>query len=577
MNRYYLGLFGGQGPNPAAALLKNNKLIAFAEEERFLRIKNADSRLPVNSIKFCLNKAKIKLTEVNRIGFAWKCKEYKKNVLNNENIKFNNKNKISSYYNLSHNKKLSLGFDDVLINENLKFQLKKLGEVYDKKKITFLDHHKCHAASAFYCSGFKDSSILVMDGSGEFTTTSFWVGKNDKLKKILQYKLPDSIGGVYATFTEFLGFKSDSEEGKLMGLAPYGKFSKKIQEKINRVININEKKLDYKVNPQFRFFGKRTHNNKFTDKFVKLFGRPRLKNDIISSYHQDLAFNIQWKLETLSKLLVKKLIYKTKINNLCLAGGVAMNCKMNGEISKMSEVKNIFVQPAASDNGTALGAAYLVALKKVPNIKIKLDHLYYGPKFSNNQILKSIKETKLKYKYVKNIEKDIAKEIYKGKIVAWFQGAAEFGARALGGRSILADPTNKNMKNKLNIEVKHRENWRPFCPSINSYAFKKYFDIENDCSYMIMATKIKKKFRDILPSVVHIDGTVRPQNVKYKNNKKYFNLIREFEKLSGHPVILNTSFNIQGEPIVNSPQDAIRCFSGTGIDIIVLENYKIEK
>ncbi len=577
MNKYYLGIFGGQGPNPAAALLKNNKLVAFAEEERFVRIKNATSFLPIYSIKFCLNKANIKLKDVTKIGFAWKCKQYKNEVLKNDNKKFKNKNKISEYYNISHNKKLSLGFDDILINENLKFQLRKLGEEYDPNKTTFLEHHKCHAASAYYVSGFNQSSILVMDGSGERITTSLWIGKKNKLKKLLQYQLPDSIGGVYASFTEFLGFKSDSEEGKLMGLAPYGKFSSKIQTKISKIISINKKKLTYKVNPTYRFYGKRSYNNKFTDKFVKLFGKPRIKNEKITNLHKDIAFNIQKKLENIAILLVKKLIKKTQINNLCLAGGVAMNCKMNGELSKLKEVENIFIQPAASDNGTALGAAYIMSFLDGFDIKKKLKHAYYGPDFSNQKILNAIKESKLKFKYIKNIEKNIASEIHKGKIVGWFQGRSEFGARALGGRSILADPTKKNMRSKLNIEVKHRENWRPFCPSVNDYAFKKYFKTNQDCSYMILATELREKYKNKLPSIVHVDGTVRPQSVNFKTNKKFFNLIKEFEKLSGHPVLLNTSFNIQGEPIVNTPEDAIRCFSGTGIDIVVLGNYKIEK
>ena len=568
-----MGIFGSQGPNPSCAIIKNNQLIAFAEEERFLRIKNADSKLPIKSIIYCLKKSKISIDQIKKIGFAWKCDSYKKKVLK-KNLSLGNS--ISDYYNKAHNTKLSLGFDDILIKENLRFQLARENIYIKKKKIIFIEHHKCHAASAFYCSGFKNAGTVIIDGSGEETTTSFWICKNKIMKKVKEYKLPHTLGGFYSTFTEFLGFKSNSEEGKLMGLAPYGKFSKIIQRKISKIILV-KKNGDFYINSTYRFSGKRSFNQLFTDKFIKLFGKPRLKNQKITQYYKNIAFNVQKKLEDVSINLVEKFLKKNKINNLCLAGGVMMNCKLNGKLAKIKNINNIFIQPASSDNGTSLGAAIICALNDGYQNFPKLEHTYYGPSYSNKQILSCIKEAKLKYIYLKDPSKFLSYEIKKGKIIGWFNGPAEFGARSLGARSILANPMLPRMKQKINLEVKHRENWRPFCPSIIEEDFNKYFDTKFDSSFMILAQQIYKKFYKTFPAVIHVDGSVRPQVVKKKYNKNYYKLLKEFKKITGHGVLLNTSFNIQGEPIVNTPYDAIRCFNGTGIDILALGNYILKK
>ena len=253
-----------------------------------------------------------------------------------------------------------------------------------------------------------------------------------------------------------------------------------------------------------------------------------------------------------------------------------MNCKLNGVLANLPEVKEIYIQPAASDNGVALGAAMLSAKNEKGDFP-KMEHCYYGNNFSNNEILNSLNESKIKFKKFKNIEKIVAEKLSKGKIVGWFQGRSEVGARALGNRSILANPLMKNMKKKLNDEVKHRENWRPFCPSINDYRYKDYFGSVPESDFMILAFKIKEKYKEILPSAIHVDGTARPQIVRKKNNKKFYKLIKEFEKITGQAIIINTSFNIQGEPIVNKPSEAIRCFSGTGIDYLALGDFLISK
>ena len=572
---YYLGIFGGVGTNPSAALLKEKKIIAFAEEERFIRIKNAPLTLPINAIFYCLKEAKISINQIKNISFGWDCPHQFFKVPKKFNEIYLKYRGLRNRYNLNLEERIRLGYDpDKILNE-LKWAFAKKEQSFNKK-IFYRKHHLSHAASAFFTSGFKRSSILVLDGMGEEFTGGFYVGNRKKIRCIKKFKLPNTLGGYYSTFTEFFGFKSNSEEGKLMALASYGRFSQNIQSKLNKFLKYNKLTGDFSLNPVLRFGGKRTTNSRFSEKFIKIFGKPLFNNKKMLRYHKNLAFNVQWRLEEIVKLLVKDLIKISKISNLCLAGGVHMNCKLNGVLANLPEVKDIYIQPAASDNGVALGAAMLSAKNDRGEFS-KMEHSYYGNSFSNNEILRYLKESKIKFKKVRNIEKIVAEKLSKGKIIGWFQGRSEVGARALGNRSILANPLMKNMKKKLNDEVKHRENWRPFCPSINDYRYKDYFGNVPESDFMILAFKIKEKYKRILPSAVHIDGTARPQVVRKKNNKKFYKLIKEFEKITGHAVIINTSFNIQGEPIVNKPSEAIRCFSGTGIDYLALGDFLISK
>ena len=574
---YYLGIFGGNGPNPAAAILKKNRLIAFAEEERFTRIKNSPSQLPIKSILFCLDKAKIKSNDLSAIGIAWNCPRYIKNqpkFLKKMHKKFGSKNES---YNMLYEDKLLNAFNPIIISESLRFNLAKSKQFIDKKKIIFFDHHLCHAASTFFASGFKRSLIFTIDGSGEENCTVEWIARNQKFQKLRVHNLPNTLGGYYGTFTEFLGFKSDSEEGKLMGLAPYGKFDQTIQDKLSKFLSFSEKNGAYNLNPKYRFYGKRTYNSKFTDKLVNLLGPNRISNEPLTQFHKDLAYNVQWRLEKVVSSMVKFRINKEDIQNVCLAGGVSMNCKMNGEISKIENLKRLYVQPASSDNGTALGAACLLAIKDNQKIFDIMPHTYWGSEYKDNDIEISIKESKLKYLKSNNISSTIAKELAKGKIIGWMQGRSEIGARALGARSILANPLIKNMRDKLNLEVKHREKWRPFCPSMTDYGFKKYFGHNKQADHMIIAYSILDKYHSLIPSAVHVDGSVRAQKVKKSTNPKFYDLLKKFGEITGHPILINTSFNIQGEPIVETPRDALRCFGGTGIDILVIGNFIIKK
>lgn len=574
---YYLGIFGGSGPNPSAALFKDGKMIAMAEEERFVRIKNAPSLLPIRSIKFCLDYEGINIGNVAKIGFAWDCKRYSEIWPN-----FSRKMRASfaefdQAYDLNYESRLLANFDPNRIRQDLKFGLAKLGIMLDTNKIKFLNHHKCHAASTFFQSGFDKAGVLCVDGSGEEITTSMWLGENSELSLLWKAELPNSLGGFYSTFTEFLGFKSNSEEGKLMGLAPYGKYSEQIQEKLRKVINFDPQTSEFQLNLRMRFIGERTYNSIFTDDLVALFGPPRLSKDPINQYHKDLAFNVQFKLEEIMRGLVLKLLSLTNCSNICLAGGVAMNCKVNGKISEMREIRNIFVQPASSDNGASIGAAILVARDSGIKLFSKLENCYFGPEYSDEQILKALLESKVNFTKIENLPQVVSEYLQDGKLIGWFQGRSEFGARALGNRSILANPLDINMKDKLNLEVKHRESWRPFCPSVTIDSYNKYFGKAPINSFMILAFPVVKDFHEIIPSVVHIDGTARPQAVDKKSNPKFYELLEIFGNKTGHPVLINTSFNIQGEPIVETPQDAIRCFFSTGLDILVMNDFILTK
>jgi carbamoyltransferase len=574
---YYLGIFGGQGPNPSAALLLNGSLIAMAEEERFLRIKNAPSALPLKSIKFCLDFAGINFSDVEKVGFAWDCEHYLKTWPDISKKMRSNFDSIDQTYDKIYESRILDNFHPLRIKKDLKFGLAKIGIDFDDNKLIFLNHHKCHAASTFFQSGFDESLVFCFDGSGEEISSSIWHGKNNSLKLLNQINLPDSLGGFYATFTEFLGFKANSEEGKLMGLAPYGEYSEELQSKLSQVIEFDAVTSIYKINLEMRFIGDRSHNNLFTDQLTELFGKPRLASEQITKHHENIAYNVQFKLEEIVERIVSKAVIETGISNVCLAGGVAMNCKMNGKIALLEPVERIFVQPASSDNGVSIGAAVLVALEQGVEKFSSLDHCYFGPEFSEIEIERYLNESKIKFTKIKEPELLAAQYLSEGLLIGWFQGKSEFGARALGNRSILANPLFPDMKDKLNLEVKHRENWRPFCPSLTQESYEKYFGSAPKNPFMILAFPVLEEFHSLLPSVVHVDGTARPQSVDKENNPLFHRLLTNFESITGHPVLINTSFNVQGEPIVNSPSDAIRCFFSTGLDKLFLGNFLIEK
>ncbi len=579
----------------AAVIIFDDNIIAAAQEERFTRIKH-DQSFPFESIKYCLKEAKIELTDVDYIVF------FEKPFLKFHRL-------IKTYFSLAPKgfetfiKAIPIWIKEKLFQKELLYKnLRKIDIKFrDKKKIKFSTHHLSHAASAFFPSPFKDAVILTLDGVGEWATSTIGIGNENNIEIKKEINFPHSLGLLYSSFTYYLGFKVNSGEYKVMGLAPYGK---PIYKNL-----IKEELIDLKSDGSYRlntkYFDFATGAKMINKKFEKLFNKKRRdpKKDKLENFHMDIASSIQHVLEEVVLLICKYLKKKFKLDNLCLAGGVALNCVANGKILKENIFKSIWVQPAAGDAGGALGAAlaffHMELKKKRIKIEDKMKGAYLGPSFDNEKVKNMLDEVNAVYtKYSdKDIYQIVAKYLCDEKAVGWFQGKMEFGPRALGSRSILADPRSEKMQKNLNLKVKFRESFRPFAPSVLIDKAKNYFDISNESPYMMFVSNIQKNLqikmtenqnkifgieklnikRSSIPAVTHVDYSARIQTVDGIFNKKYFNLLNKFYELSNCPVLVNTSFNIRGEPIVCSPIDAFNCFMGTNLDVLVCENYVLLK
>ena len=472
-----------------------------------------------------------------------------------------------------------------LRTRNLKNLKKKIKDYLCKElgteilpKIVFYSHHYVHAFQSFKHSNFKEAICITIDGSGEENCTVIWKCKDSKIKKIYEINMPHSLGWLYSAFTEFLGFKSYDGEYKLMGLAAYGKKNISLRKKISKIIQIDKKKNTYFINPKYIHYGNHTYSNRFTDQMVELFKRkPKKEFEKFSSWHKDLAFEVQNALESSVLLLCKSSFEKTGINNFCLGGGVALNVKLNSKIFKENYIKNLFVNPLCADSGASAGSA-LTADFQLNKSKCKpLNSLALGPSYNTNYITKILHANKIEFFKPKKLNTYIAKELSKKKVIGWFNGSMEAGPRALGNRSILADPRHKSMSQKINKIIKYREIWRPFCPSILKEEVGNFFHDSFDSKFMTISFHANKKIKKLAPAIVHVDNTCRIQSVDKIYNRKYYNLIKEFYKLTGVPILLNTSFNIKGEPIVCNPSDALRTFFSTGLDILVINSVVIKK
>ena len=579
----------------AAALIVDGKIVSAAQEERFSRKKH-DSRYPFNAIEYILKESKLNINVIDHIVF------FEKPFLKFERL-------LETYMAFAPKgfKSFSLSMP-IWLREKLfqkKFLFEKLKQHDENfnniKKIKFSEHHYSHAASAFYPSPFKDAIILTLDGVGEWATTTVAVGSGNKLQILKEIHFPHSIGLLYSAFTYYTGFKVNSGEYKLMGLAPYGKpvFKDLILD------NLLDLKADGSFKLNMKYFNYATGLTMTSNKFSKLFGNPvrDSKKDLLNQFHMNIAASIQAVTEEIVLRLTKNISKEYKIKNLCLAGGVALNCVANGKILKEKIFENIWIQPAAGDAGGSLGAAlaYWHHELQMPRNEYKdqMKGSYLGPKFENNLIESKLKNLKANFK--KQNSSDItsitAKELSKEKTVGWFQGRMEFGPRALGGRSILADPRSEKMQKELNLKIKFRESFRPFAPSILREDVSDWFELDNDSPYMLLVADIKKEKqikmkksdeslfgieklnvkRSSIPAITHVDYSARIQTVHEETNPKYYQLIKEFKKITGCPVLVNTSFNVRGEPIVCSVEDAFNCFMGTNLDILVIEDFILFK
>ncbi len=550
-----LGISYSGEHDTACALSIDGELIFAISEERLTRKKH-DSSFPLNAIKETLKFVNLKPEDIDYVCIAWS--HPLKQLFFDLKLTLKNnllpKAFLYTSYSRLHHLWIKGGF-------------KRYEEYFGKSKFLFCDHHLAHAISAYVYSPFNEATILVIDGRGAFEATSIWYAKDGKIEPVEIIKFPNSLGLFYAKFTKYLGFKPLSDEWKVMGLAPYGK------EGIDLKEFITNEKVPYKVHWK-KFFGKGLSD---VSGIERVFGPQRRENEEINEKHKDIAFAVQRETEKAMLNLAKYAVEKTGCKNLCLAGGVALNCKANGLIANSDFIENIFVQPAASDEGASLGACfypYLLVDKRLP--KFELRHLYLGPSYED-EVENILKKYKLPHEKLGNPEKVIAELIADGKIVGLFKGRMEFGPRALGARSILADPRKQEMKDKVNNSVKYREWWRPFAPSILEEYYYEYLDAKHLSPFMILSFPVKKDKRNKIPAVTHVDGSARPQSVNKKINPFYWNVINEFYRKTNIPVVLNTSFNLKGEPIVCSPFDAIRTFYTSGLDALILENFLIIK
>ncbi len=589
----------------AASLIVDGEIIAAVPEERFTRNKHTPD-FPINSILFCLEQGGYKINELDSIVF------YDKPIVKFERL-------LSTFYAVSP-KGLLPFLKSMPIWLKEKLFLKKV--IYDNLKqidssirrkdlnILFTEHHISHGASCFYPSNFNESAIITIDGVGEWTTTSIAYGYQNKIKILKELHFPNSVGLLYSAFTFYLGFKVNSGEYKLMGLAPYGnensietkKFIKKIKENL---VDIKQDGSIFLNQSYFNYtFGLKMINDK---KFEDLFGLSRRNpNDEITQTHCNLALAIQ----RVTEDIIIKIAYEAKrltnSENLCLAGGVALNCVANGKIEEKEIFKNIYIQPAAGDAGGSLGAAlaiYHMFYEKSRTINEYYDKMqgaYLGPFFSEKEIMimnKKFKANYSRYDSMSDLTERTAKLIAEGNVIGWFQGKSEFGPRALGNRSILADPRDEEMQKKLNLKIKYREGFRPFAPSVIEEDYSKFFEGNSTNPYMLLVKNVKpeiiedvpKKYfqlffreklytkRSKLQSITHVDFSARIQAVSKQTNEKFWMLLNEFKKITGMGVLINTSFNVRGEPIVNSPTDAFKCFMNTEMDYLVIENYLYSK
>lgn len=563
----------------SACLIIDGKLISAVAEERFNREKHW-AGLPIESIKYCLNSAGLNFSDLDYLAI-------------NRNPKANFLKKI--IWTALHQPSKNLVKARA---ENLKkiLDIKKdiensLGVQNKKLKTFYVEHHLAHAASAFFVSPFEESAILTIDGFGDFVSALFGYGKGNKIKVFKKVCFPHSLGIFYLMITQYLGFWNYGDEYKVMGLAAYGKpvyldkFRKIVKLKPNGLFELDTSYFLHSAKGVMTtwFNEKPIISQVFSEKFVKEFGPPREPNSEITEHYADIAASLQALCEEAYFHLLNHLYKLTNCKNLCLAGGVALNSSANGKIFERTPFKEVFIQPASSDDGGAIGAAFYVwyqvlKYKRDFGSSFIMKHAYWGPGYSENEIKKALDKVGLKYVIMDDSEllPKVAKDIADGKIVGWFQGRMEFGPRALGNRSIVVDPRRSEMKDVLNERIKRREWFRPFAPSILAEKVSEWFEINYPEPFMIKTYRWRREKQNLVPAVVHKDGTGRLQTVEEEANPRYWRLIKEFENITGIPIVLNTSFN-ENEPIVNTPEDAINCFLRTKMDVLVLENFYVTR
>jgi len=547
----------------AAVLLKDGQIIAAAQEERFTRLKH-DESFPRQAVDYCLKQAGITVKDLDYVGF------YEKPFIKFERL-------LKTYLVTAPRGLFSfLKAMPIWLKQKLWIKYLIQQELGWDKDIVFIPHHLSHAASVFLVSPFKSAAILTLDGVGEWATATKGVGQDNQITLTHQLNFPHSLGLLYSAFTYYCGFKVNSGEYKLMGLSPYGKprYAKLIKD------NLIDIKPDGSFKLNLKYFSYQYGLKMINHHFVNLFGNHgvRQPKDTLSQHYEDVAKSIQVVTEEIVLKMAKDLHQTTNQKNLCFAGGVALNCVANGKIIRQSPFKNLFVQPAAGDAGGALGVASYIHYSVLNNQRsFVLKQPYFGPGFTDQDIKTFLKKKNVSYTKFDNQEdlfKAAAKRLADQRVIGWFQGRMEWGPRALGNRSILADARNPENQDRVNMKIKFREDFRPFAPVVMEEHNQAYFDIDRPTPYMLLVAQVKKQ---TIPSVTHVDNSARIQSVSRSQNPKYWGVINQFYKQTGCPVLINTSFNVRGEPIVCTPAEAYACFMGTNMDDCILGNYLISK
>ncbi len=545
-------------------LLKDGKVVFAAQEERYTR-KKQDDRLPISAIAKALEYASITIEDIDAIGF------YEKPML-----KFFER-LLQTYFKVwplglrQYQKAMQEWMHTKLwIPQHIEKDLGYKGEIF------YIPHHESHAASSFYCSGFVDACIVTVDGVGEWATSTIGHGKGKNLDLKKEIHFPHSLGLLYSAITYYIGFKVNSAEYKVMGLAPYGE--PKYVDQFRELITIKDDG-SFQLNMKYFTY---EHGLRMTGKRIeKLFGQPTRKPESdLTQFHKDIAASVQKITEEVMLKICKHAKDVTGSDNLCLAGGVALNCVANGEILRSGMFKDIFIQPAAGDAGGALGVALSIWHKKFDGARSpKINDVYWGTEYSDDQIEAFLKKKNLPYQRLDDHEliNSVSSLLEGENVIGWFQGRMEFGPRALGNRSIIADARNKENWKKVNLKIKFRESFRPFAPTVLEENVAEYFDLDRESPYMLLVADVNPDKRDMIPAVTHVDGSARIQTISEKQNAKYYNLIKAFREKTGCAVIINTSFNVRGEPIVESPKDALNCFLNTHMDYLVMGNILMKK
>jgi len=586
-----LGVFGATDVvHPAACLLRDGRLVAFAEEERFARVKQACGLFPARAIAWCLREGRLSLSDVETMAFPWDAnvnwfrmpmsmaRSFVSTRLSKPPAKrppipgrpSMGSAALSGLQTLLHLHPWNL-------HERLILALRDGGFVRDPiPRLRFYRHHLCHAATAFYCSGLKEAAVLIFDGHGEERTVSIYHGEGRTLRDVRHVGLPHSLGWFYSASTEYLGWDANEGEVKLMGLAPYGRPDPTLRAFVEEFLQLTDDGV--RIDPDCMFYGRRSYGRFFGDKLVDRLGPPRSPDEEITQRHRDIAFAVQQRLEEAALHLARLALRETGSRNLCVAGGVALNCKMTGALHSARLAERLFVQPLSYDAGAAMGAAMLAADQSGDDCRFAMNHVQVGPQYDDVDIEAVLRRNGLSYRRCDDIADEVATLVADGRVVGWFQGRMEAGPRALGGRSILADPRRASMSDVVNDKVKFRERWRPFALSILAEHAADYLVNPVDAPFMVMAFEVVPSRRGEIAAALHAgDYTTRPQTVRRDVNPLFWKVIEGFRRRTGVPGLLNTSLNVKGEAIVCSPTDAVRCFYGTGMDALAIGSFLLEK